>query len=571
MKTRTDAEHAPFHPCPQFHRESWMDLNGSWDFAVREEAIAPEVFDKTIRVPYCPESTLSGIDTHFPEGSYLYYRRQLRLPPAAEGHRVLLHIGAADQELTCFVNGIEIGTHTGGYTAFTMEITHALREENEILLRVRDDLRDTAYPRGKQSLTPGGMWYTPVSGIWQSVWLEWVPQAYIRSLDIHADMTGAVLDAGDSTLSGTVEVHTPDGMILLPLAEGTAVFHPEQPRLWCPEDPYLYEFTVSAGEDRVSGYFALRTLDIRNVNGLPRLCLNGKPRFFHGLLDQGYWPDGIYTPPGTECYREEILAMQRMGFNTLRKHIKVEPEEFYYQCDKLGMFVFQDMVSNGDYSYLRDTILPTLGFQRKRDLNIHRDSRARKLFLENMRCQVHQLKNHPCIVMWTIFNEGWGQFDSSAAYRALKEQDDTRFVCSTSGWFRGGESDVFSRHIYFGQWHHLKNTGKPLVLTEFGGICLPVADHLYNTTKSYGYQNSSNTGEYRKKLLDLYRKHILPAISNGLCAAIYTQVSDVEEEINGLLTYDRQVIKPDEAEMLALSRALYAEIDSGRKDQPAVV
>ena len=560
MEARVSCKTDTVHPRPQLRRETWMDLNGKWDFAVQADEKKPEAFDRTILVPYCPESALSGIHNHFPEGSFLFYRRYVRLPEAAAGHRILLHMGAADQALTCYVNGVEIGSHTGGYTAFTMDITRAVREENEILLRVRDDLTDTAFPRGKQSLTPGGMWYTPVSGIWQSVWLEWVPETYIQSLDIRADMTEAVLDTGDASLSGTVTVMAPEGNVTLPLTGGRAVFRPETPRLWSPEDPYLYEFEINTGADRVSGYFALRSWDIRNVDGIPRLCVNGKPRFFHGLLDQGYWPDGIYTPPSPDCYRQEILAMKRMGFNTLRKHIKVEPEEFYYQCDKLGMFVFQDMVSNGDYSYLKDTILPTLGFQRKNDRRAHPDKRSRQMFLDNMKAQVLQLKNHPCIAMWTIFNEGWGQFDATAAYHTLKALDDSRFVCSCSGWFRGGESDVFSRHIYFGQWHHLKRTDKPLVLTEFGGICLAVDGHLYNPDKSYGYQSSKDSEDYRKKLLTLYRKHILPAIPKGLCAAIYTQVSDVEEEINGLLTYDRQVTKPDAEEMRCLSDALYTAV-----------
>lgn len=560
MEARVSCKTDTVHPRPQLRRETWMDLNGKWDFAVQADDKTPEMFDRTILVPYCPESALSGIHNHFPEGSFLFYRRYVRLPEAAAGHRILLHVGAADQALTCYVNGIEIGSHTGGYTAFTMDITRAVREENEILLRVRDDLTDTAFPRGKQSLTPGGMWYTPVSGIWQSVWLEWVPETYIQSLDIRADMTEAVLDTGDASLFGTVTVMAPEGNVTLPLTGGRAVFRPETPRLWSPEDPYLYEFEITTGADRVSGYFALRSWDIRNVDGIPRLCVNGKPRFFHGLLDQGYWPDGIYTPPSPDCYRQEILAMKRMGFNTLRKHIKVEPEEFYYQCDKLGMFVFQDMVSNGDYSYLKDTILPTLGFQRKNDRRAHPDKRSRQMFLDNMKAQVLQLKNHPCIAMWTIFNEGWGQFDATAAYHTLKALDDSRFVCSCSGWFRGGESDVFSRHIYFGQWHHLKRTDKPLVLTEFGGICLAVDGHLYNPDKSYGYQSSKDSEDYRKKLLTLYRKHILPAIPKGLCAAIYTQVSDVEEEINGLLTYDRQVTKPDAEEMRCLSDALYTAV-----------
>ncbi len=550
-----------YHPCPQFCRDSWMDLSGSWDFAVSREDAFPAEYDRVIQVPYCPESALSGIGEHFPEGRFLFYRRKITLPDAAAGKRVLLHVGAADQVLSCYVNGVEIGTHVGGYTAFTMEITGALGEENEILLRVQDDLRDEAFPKGKQSMEPGGMWYTPVSGIWQRVWLEWVPETYIASLQISADGTGAVLDTGDTRLSGTVTVQAPEGEQVLPLRNGKAEFFPESPRLWSPEDPYLYRFTIRAGSDRVSGYFALRFLSVKTAGGIPRLCLNEKPVFFHGLLDQGYWPEGIYTPPELSCYEQEIRTLKRMGFNTLRKHIKVEPEEFYYQCDRLGMFVFQDMVSNGTYRFFHDTLLPTVGIQREDDRRAHRDPVIRELFRKNMEEEIRQLKNHPSIVLWTVFNEGWGQFCSDEMYRAAKELDSSRFVCTASGWFRGGESDVFSRHIYFGQWHQLKLTEKPLVLTEFGGIKLAVPGHLYRTGKSFGYQSSRNLQEYRRKLTGLYRSHILPAIPRGLCAAIYTQVSDVEEEINGLLTYDRQVLKADEAEMAELSRELYRAME----------
>lgn len=546
------------YPRPQLRRDSFVNLNGHWDFAVSRDGEFPRDYDRKILVPYCPESALSGIQTHFPEGSFLFYRRRVRLPEAPDGYRALLHFGGADQALTCYVNSIEVGSHAGGYTAFTFDITDALREENEIVLRVRDDLRDTAMPYGKQSLTPGGMWYTPVSGVWQSVWLEWVPAHYIRTLNIQADGTRAVLDTEDPALEGTVTVAAPEGTIILPLTGGKAEFRPETPRLWSPEDPYLYECTIQAGQDRVESYFALRSLDTRIVGGIPRLCLNGKPYFFHGLLDQGYWPDGLYTPPSPDRYREEILAMKAMGFNTLRKHVKIEPEEYYYQCDRLGMVVFQDMVNNGDYHYIHDTVLPTLGIQRRRDRNAHPDLRSRKSFLDAMTEEVRQLRNHPCIVLWTIFNEGWGQFDASAAYDALKALDAARFCCSASGWFRGGKSDVFSRHIYFGQWHHLRRAEKPLILSEFGGICLGVAGHRYDPKKSYGYQSSGSLPEYREKLLRLYREHILPAIPRGLCAAVYTQLSDVEEEINGLMTYDRQVEKADRDAMAALAKDLQA-------------
>lgn len=544
------------YPRPQLRRESFLPLDGMWEFAVSLEGTAPANFDRQIRVPYCPESRLSGIGEHFLEGSFLFYRRRLSVEKPANGARILLHVGAADQELICYVNSIEVGSHVGGYTAFCFDITDALQEENTLVFRVRDNLRDTAMPYGKQSLNPGGMWYTPISGIWQSVWAEEVPERYIRTLRIQANDTLAVLDIGDAALKGHVTVTTPEGITTLPLIDGKAEFHPESPQLWSPENPYLYECTIQAGEDRVQSYFALRSLETKAVNGIPRLCLNGKPYFFHGLLDQGYWPDGLYTPASPDCYREDILTAKAMGYNMLRKHVKVEPEIYYYLCDKLGMVVFQDMVNNGDYHYIHDTVLPTLGIQRRKDKNAHRNPRSREMFLKNMKEIVSQLGNHPCIALWTIFNEGWGQFHASAAYDTLKALDGSRFICSASGWFRGGKSDVFSRHIYFGQWHHLRLAEKPLVLSEFGGICLGVEGHRFDPKKSYGYQSSGSPEEYRRKLAALYRKHILPAIPKGLCAAVYTQLTDVEEEINGLVTYDRQVEKADREVMAILAKDL---------------
>jgi len=330
---------------------------------------------------------------------------------------------------------------------------------------------------------------------------------------------------------------------------------PEEPHFWSPEDPYLYEFAVETKDDRVESYFALRSLEIKTVEGYPRLCLNGKPYFFHGLLDQGYWPDGLFTPAAPECYAEDILAMKKLGFNTLRKHIKVEPEEFYYQCDKLGMVVFQDMVNNGDYSFLRDTALPTVGLQKLPDQGLHRDEKCRQMFLAGMEATVNQLKNHPCICYWTIFNEGWGQFDSDNVYEQFRKLDDTRFIDTTSGWFRRKKSDVDSRHVYF-KPVKLKAGEKPLVLSEFGGYSYKPEGHVFNTEQTYGYGKFADAGEFRTALEKLYREQIVPAVKTGLCAAIYTQVSDVEDETNGLLSYDRKVCKADENGMMAVAQQL---------------
>ena len=539
------------YPRPQMKRDSYVNLNGEWDFAVNEDYRFPEEYDSRIRVPFCPESLLSGLKMEVKPGHYMFYRRKLILPDGFNRGRVLLHIGAADQIADIYVNQMPAGSHTGGYNSFTVDITDRLKKENELVICCTDDLRDLSMPYGKQTLKRGGMWYTPVSGIWQSVWLESVPQTYIEKLDIQTDMTGATV---------TVIPAQPGNVIFegkrYPLVGGKTVITPEEPRLWSPEEPNLYEFAVETATDRVESYFALRTIEAKTVGGIPRLCLNGKPYFFHGLLDQGYWPDGIYTPAAPACYAEDILAMKRLGFNTLRKHIKVEPEEFYYQCDKLGMVVFQDMVNNGDYAYFRDTVMPTLMVQKLPDKNMHKAVKCREMFLRCMEETVNQLKNHPSILYWTIFNEGWGQFDSNTVYEQLHKLDDTRIIDSTSGWFRQQKTDVDSRHIYFGPWGQLKVSDKPLVLSEFGGYACAVADHLFNPEKAYGYKTCTSLNEFQTQIDALYRSRILPAISAGLCGAICTQVSDVEDEINGFLTYDRKVSKADEAAMQKLAQEL---------------
>ena len=543
------------YPRPQLRRESYVNLNGPWEFGIGKNAF-PSRFDRTILVPFCPESLLSGIHEHFPEGSALCYRRTFFLPDDFNRGRVLLHIGAADQHLTCFINDKKIGNHIGGYTAFTFDITDALIPgENEIKFRCHDDLNNRTLPYGKQTLNRGGMWYTPVSGSWQTVWLESVPGAYIQELDIQVTLEKATVTVTPA-LSGKITCEGAE----YPLVDGKAVIAPELPHPWSPEDPYLYEFTVEAGEDRVESYFALRTIETKILRGKPRLCLNGKPYFFHGLLDQGYWPDGIYTPAAPSCYSQDILAMKALGFNTLRKHIKVEPEEFYYQCDRLGMVVFQDMVNNGDYSFFRDTALPTIGIQRLKDKNMHRDETIRAQFLRCMEETVKQLKNHPCILYWTIFNEGWGQFDSDNVYEKMKALDSSRIIDSTSGWFRQKKSDVDSRHIYFSPWSSLKKSDKPLVLSEFGGYALPVEGHLFNPEKAYGYKSCKSMEDFRVSIEKLYREKVLPAVDRGLCAAIITQVSDVEDEINGFLTYDRKVNKADQGAMGSIARDLQAAV-----------
>ena len=549
----TEIPHTPWavYPRPQLRRDSYVNLNGQWDFSAED-------YRGKILVPFCPESRLSGVHRHFSEGAKLSYRRSFTLPENFYKGRVLLHFGAADQRLHCFVNEHPVGNHEGGYTAFSFDITDALcAGENTLRCECFDDLRNTCHPYGKQTLKRGGMWYTPVSGIWQTVWLESVPETYIQKLSID-NRANAVHISIDPPLPGNITVAE---LGVFPLENGSVTIPHDRLRLWSPETPYLYDFTVETETDNVTSYFAARTIESKIVDGIPRLCLNGKPYFFHGLLDQGYWPEGIYTPPAPASYADDILAMKKLGFNTLRKHIKIEAEEFYYQCDKLGMVVFQDMVNNGDYRFLRDTALPTLGLQKWPDHHLHPNKESRKIFAETMEATVAQLKNHPSILYWTIFNEGWGQFDSDLMYEVLRKLDDTRIIDSTSGWFRREQSDVESLHIYFHAWHRLKfHKTCPLVLSEFGGFAYPAEGHLFNPDKAFGYKSCKTVEDFQKAFEALYRTRILPAIPNGLCAAIYTQLSDVEDEVNGLLTYDRQVNKANKPAMVRLARDLQAAV-----------
>ena len=547
------------YPRPQMRRESYVNLNGEWDFAVSKSEALPQAYDQKILVPFCPESALSGLKMPIEPGSYLFYRRNITLPEGYKNGRVLLHVGAADQVAKIYVNRIPVDSHEGGYTSFSADITEVLKDENELVIRVYDDLNDKAMPYGKQSLNRGGMWYTPVSGIWQTVWLECVPEERIESIQIENKSLDTVMIRVRPQQEGMVTVI---GVGQFPLINGKLLLKLEKAQLWTPENPHLYYFTIKTQTDEVRSYFAMRTIEADTVNGTPRLLLNGKPYFFHGLLDQGYWPDGIYTPASPECYAEDILAMKKLGFNTLRKHIKVEPEEFYYQCDKLGMVVFQDLVNNGEYRFFRDTVMPTLGRQKRNDKKLNPDERSRQLFRRLMVDTVRQLQNHPCILYWTVFNEGWGQFDSNDAYDRMCDLDVSRIIDTTSGWFRRKESDVESLHIYFGPWCKLRKKKRPLVLSEFGGYACPVEGHIFNPDKAYGYKSCKSLSDFQTAIDKLYRKKILPRVKKGLCAAIITQVSDVEDEINGFLTYDRKVCKADEAAMQKLAADLQQAMDA---------
>lgn len=541
------------YPRPQLRRDSFFPLDQGWTLNGRP-----------IRVPWPPQAPLSGWTGEV--GDVLRYKTAFTLPEgfAAPGFRVLLHFGAVDQVAEAWVNGKSVVRHEGGYLPFSADITAALLPgENRLEVKAVDTLsRD--YPYGKQHKRPHGMWYTPVSGIWQTVWLEAVPErGAVSALRITPDLTGIDVEVEAGGAEFTVSVPLGEGRCVTARGvEGSVRLELPHPHLWSPEDPYLYELTAATETDRVESYFALRTVTTREISGRPRLCLNGKPVFLHGVLDQGYFEDGLFLPAEPEEYERDILRMKELGFNTLRKHVKIEPEAFYHACDRLGMLVLQDMVNSGGYGYLRDTVIPNFVSRRRSDLGGGGSEKRKAFFERHCLDTVAHLQNHPCIVGWTIFNEGWGQYDSDRICRLLKGADSTRFFVSASGWFAQEEGDVESEHVYFSS-RVLEGTrpGKFLLLSECGGFPLRVEGHTARDRKSYGYGGQARTpGELTGRVQGLYDDMVLPSVPKGLCGCIYTQLSDVEGENNGLYTYDRQVRKVSAGAMLDVARRLEAAL-----------
>ena len=555
------------YPRPQMVRKEYMLLDGEWKLDGRK-----------IIVPFCPQSSASKYDG--PVGDKLVYERNFEIPKEWGNQRILLHFGAVDEVCKVYVNGTFAGSHEGGYLPFYFDITEMIRRGDGNLIRVEaTDTLSHLYPYGKQRKDRGGMWYTPVSGLYKSVWMEPVPDEYIESLRIDTTLDEAKIIIKTSqrngivdAVAGTVTLLDEGGNETLndqsyEISEGEAVIHIDEPRNWSDTDPYLYRFRVECGRDSVESYFALRTIEILpDKEGIPRLCLNKRPVFLHGLLDQGYFQEGIYTPKDPGEFAAEIKRIKALGFNCLRKHIKVEPETFYYECDRLGMLVVQDMVNNGPYHYLRDTVMPTIGFKKKKERPAftEKEKRRRKIFEEHMTGTIEHLYDHPSIVMYTIFNEGWGQFESDRLYEAARKLDPTRVYDSTSGWYAHEKSDVESEHIYFRN-ERLATHGRPVFLSECGGYSYPVEGHLFNTKKSYGYGDKLHSRrDLTEKIKLMYDEMVIPSIKDGLCGCIYTQVSDVEDEINGLFTYDRKVCKVVEAEMKSIASDIGSEIDKIR-------
>ena len=513
------------YPRPQFKRSSWQSLNGTW-----------QVNGEPSYVPACRTE------------EKLEYVREFEFARADDV--VLLHFGAVDQTAEVRLNGRCLGTHRGGYLPFVFDISDAVTDgTNRLEVTVIDDL-DHALPYGKQRKDHGGMWYTPMSGIWQTVWIEQVPKDHIRGMKITPDLCGVLFE-----INCPQEAEIELAGKIFRTENGRARIDIEDPHLWTCEDPFLYTAVIRSGRDCAEIYFALRTIDIREIGGMSRLCLNGVPVFLHGVLDQGYFSPGLMLPEDPAEYERDVLRMKALGFNTMRKHIKVEPEAFYHACDRLGMLVVQDMVNSGDYSFLRDTLLGTAGVpvSDRGGKSPERES----FFTGHCQKTAEHLFSHPCIAVWTIFNEGWGQFDADRHYRLFKEWDPTRPVDSTSGWFHKELSDFDSRHIYF-RTPVIKGPGKkgrPIFISECGGYTLDVSGA---EGKTYGYGKCRNSAELTEKIVSLYKKMIIPAIEQGCCGCIYTQLSDIEEEINGLYSYDRSVCKVDADVISRLAEALRA-------------
>lgn len=551
------------YPRPQMRRNSYLNLNGRWEYAITDSDESPRHWDGTILVPFSPESALSGVGRSPQPGQTLWYRREVILPQGfipADG-RLLLHFGAVDQEAAVYWNGRLLGRHMGGYNAFTLDATDALGPRNSLVVRVHDDTDASFHSRGKQKTRRGGIWYTPQSGIWQTVWMEAVPRHYIESLRIVPLFDQSAVEVMVRCSQPLQCEATVDGRTV-PFTSGEPARIPMPDfRAWSPEDPYLYDLSVTLGEDRVESYFGMRKMEVRaDRGGVKRLFLNGEPYFQSGLLDQGYWPDGLYTAPSDEALIYDIQTAKAMGFNLLRKHIKVEPMRWYYHCDRLGMLVWQDMPSGGGKYRFSTITLPLVTGIHRRDNHYRAFARAssqgRGEYMDELEEMVGQLFNAPSVVLWVPFNEGWGQFDSTLVMERLRALDPTRPVDPASGWHDQGAGELRSLHVYFKPFRFRRDRrGRALALSEFGGYNLRVDGHCFNQ-KDYGYRRLPDAAALWRDFSRLYEREVLPAVPKGLCASVYTQLSDVEDELNGLMTYDRRVVKLDADEVRELNERL---------------
>ena len=563
------------YPRPNLVRDSYCNLNGEWEYAINESP-QTESYDGKILVPFSPETLLSGVEKIVEPEQYLHYRKLFRLPEGFKKDRVLLHFGAVDQECEAFLNGVRLGEHKGGYLPFSFDITDSLRAgENVLTLCVRDQTEKSPHARGKQKLQKkgkyGSLFYTPQSGIWKTVWMESVEHDYVTSVRITPEYDSGSVRIRIQTSQGYGKALVSilgEGVVVKELVVDTdqdVMVRLEEFQPWSPDHPYLYDVRIQVAQDRVQTYFGMRKLSVeKDKHGILRFFLNNEPYFFNGVLDQGYWPESLLTAPSDEALKYDIVKLKEMGYNTIRKHIKIEPDRFYYHCDRLGMLVWQDMPNGGgDYNMIFVTYLPNAFNWFARGVRDHHyrlqkreDQAGRDQYDKDLTGMVTHLYNYPCIAVWVPFNEGWGQFDARKATKRIQKTDRTRLINEACGWFDQGGGDMYSIHNYV---HKLKvnpQKNRVVALTEYGGYAYPVKDHMA-CEKEFGYQHYHSSSELTDNYARLWEEEIYPNLERGLCSAIYTQTSDIEEEINGVMTYDREVDKLETERVKKLNDRLY--------------
>lgn len=537
------------YPRPQFRRDSYISLNGYWDYKIQKDENIPDVFDGKILVPFSPETPASGVNKTLHPDEYLFYRRTFKLEDSFIKDKVILHFLAVDQIADAYLNGKYLGSHIGGYLPFEFEIKEYLKEENELIVRVKDETDNNSLSRGKQRIKRGGIWYTPQSGIYFPVFIESVSNDYIKNIKLSPDID-------NSTLNLLVESDSKTARVTIENKVTTIETNKEVPikindlKLWSPENPYLYDLEIETKNDKIKSYFAMRKISKIVHNGHLVLALNNKPYFMNGVLDQGYYKDGLYTPNSYDEYIRDIELAKSLGFNTIRKHIKVEMPRWYYECDKRGMLVWQDFINGGGQYKFSTIAFPLITGRHYKDNRYKKfareDSFGREFSKNEFKEEIQYLYNYTCIALWTIFNEGWGQFDSKEIYDEVSKLDTTRLFDHASGWHDQGISDVKSLHVYFKRVKLPKDKclkNRAIVLSEFGGYLFPIEGHKTDGKKTYKiYQNNQ---EWLENFLKSFELDVIKNIPNGLAASIYTQLSDVEDELNGFVTFDREVIKVD--------------------------
>lgn len=567
------------YPRPNLVRESYFNLNGEWEYCINQSKDVSK-YDGTILVPYSPETLLSGVKREVKPENYLHYRKKFTLPKGFQKDKVLLHFGAVDQECTIELNGKYVGKHIGGYLAFHFDVTDLLKKgENILTLCVRDMTEKAPHARGKQRLKRTGsmssLFYTAQSGIWKTVWMESVSENYVESLKITPmfDEGAVKIKVCTNCASAQVKIDVLDQDNIV--AEAETIGNKEiqitlgEFKAWTPQNPDLYDIKVTCGEDCVSSYFGMRKYSVgKDKNGIWRFFMNNKPFFFNGVLDQGYWPESLLTPPTDEALKYDILKLKELGYNTIRKHIKVESDRFYYHCDKLGMIVWQDMPNGGgEYNMLFVTYLPNAFncFARGIKDNLYgmfkrTDKAGRNQYYDDLKGMAEQLYNYPSIAVWVPFNEGWGQFDANKATDLLRRIDGTRLINEACGWFDQKGGDMYSIHNYLRKLKVKPQKDRVVALTEFGGYAFPISGHMA-CNKEFGYKNYKTKEELTAGYKRLWEEEIFPNLPKGLCSAIYTQTSDIEEEINGIMTYDRDEVKFIESDVFELNQRLYREFE----------